>query len=350
MTRPVGAAASVAVAAEAARAILLEGGSAADAVLAGLLVAGAADGSALLAPAAALVAGSAAGARVFDGRAAQPGRGADRPRGLRDDEPVPTGALAAVPRSLAMAMLLHGHRGRLPLHAIVRPAVALAKERGAARRAELVRAFGASGVVALRRPELSRPMLLAGGAVAGGLLTARDLEEAMPADEAALAVELGGDWTAHAIPWPASPPQGQLAERRAIEAGDPPAIEGAPIEAAAEVVVAADAWGLVAALSWQRGAGVPVPELEIELPAVAIPVRRGVPRVAPGTPLPAPTPIAVLAHAGAFHAALGRPGRASLGVAELAMLTNPGELEARLRGLGGLAVTTNGRDIRVLPS
>src|SRR5262249_23082705 len=59
-------------------------------------------------------------------------------------------------------------------------------------------------------------------------------------------------------------------------------------------VCAVDGQGLAAALAYRRVMnGVGIDELEIEAPKSAVPVRRGVPRVAPGGSLPAPAPVAV---------------------------------------------------------
>jgi hypothetical protein len=61
-----------------------------------------------------------------------------------------------------------------------------------------------------------------------------------------------------------------------------------------EFVVAVDAAGVLAALCYSPDdEGVPVPELGLTLPRDAIVVRRGIPRMTPGDPLPCPAPIAV---------------------------------------------------------
>ncbi|MBW2455427.1 MAG: hypothetical protein JRI68_12985 [Deltaproteobacteria bacterium] len=94
----------------------------------------------------------------------------------------------------------------------------------------------------------------------------------------------------------------------------PPWQDGAPPEPAegrqAEVVVAADARGMVAALAYcPDPGGVLVTELELRLAGDGPPVRRGIPRVTPATPCPAPLPIALLRRsAPRWFAALGVGG------------------------------------------
>lgn len=295
MIRGTAAAASDPAAAEAARAVLAAGGSAADALIAGFLAAAGARPGVLLSPTVAIVAGVGVGARVFDGRAAQPGRGAARPRGFVDVASVPDAARVAVPRALGLLSLLHNYMGRARMRELARAGVAAAEQAGAKARAALIRQVGASGAAALQGRELTRALLAAGGGVAGGALTEDDLAEALPADAEAGALELGeasggaGVVTALRPPWPIG------AEARVAEA-----------------IVACDGRGMLAALACSPADdGIPLPELELSLGRDAVPVRRGVPRVSPGTPLPAAAPIAVLLR-GRFAAAVGFDGLAAI--------------------------------------
>jgi gamma-glutamyltranspeptidase/glutathione hydrolase len=325
--RGAAAAASDPIAAEAAQASLLAAASAADALIAGFLAAAGAHPGVLLAPAVALAAGAGVGARVFDGRAVQPGRGARRPRGFVDAEGVPDAARVAVPRSLSMLVLLHGYLGRARLRDLARTGVAAADRAGARARALLLRRFGASGAIALRARDVERALLAAAGHVAGGLLTAEDLSEAMPGETEALAGNVDGVEALRA-PWPAG------AEARP-----------------AEVIVACDGRGVIAALAYTPAAeGVAVPELELTLARDAVPVRRGIPRLAPGTPLPAATPIAILRTA-AQEVAIGMPGAAVMDADALrkiagALFSLPGRDAAPLTG--ACTVVRDGRDARAL--
>lgn len=330
MIRAAASTASSAAARAAAAAIIEAGGTAVDAVIAGFLAAAGERPGVLLAPAVALVAGTGAGARAYDGRSAQPGLGLARPRGFVADAAIPDAAYAAAPRSIAMLLLLHGHRGRTSLSVLARDGVAAAEAQGEKARAGLIRRVGASGVLALRAAEVARPLLAAGGSVAGGMLTERDLEEARPAETDAVTTALGLDAGANVFtsPWPPA--------------------EASPV--GAEAIVACDGRGIVAAIAYAPiGAGVLVPELGVALARDAVPVLRGVTRVAPGTPLAAPAPIALLGRKG-FWAAVGLTGVAHLRPEALAGLAGGqalesalAELRAREEGRTALAATSDGR-------
>lgn len=333
MIRGAAAVATQLFAAEAASSLLEAGGSAADAIIAGFFAAAGAQPDVLLAPAIALVAGAGVGARAFDGRAGQPGLGAPRPRGYVDDASIPDGARVAAPRSLAMLTLLHTYCGRATLSALVRPGVLAAEQAGAKERAALLRRAGDCGVLALRSPEVVRALLAAGGPVSGGILTSADIKEARPAEAEALATSVAEDTFVFTPPWPS----------RAEDAG------------AVEAIVACDARGVIAALAYApvRG-GIAVPALELELGRHAVPVRRGVTRTAPGTPLPALAPMALLHRKGGFAAALALPERTSVEPTSLAALASGARAEAALAELcaesgdAAIAVVSDGRVARVI--
>src|SRR5688572_32963231 len=97
------------VAEEAAQDFLLSGGSAVGAVLSGFFAASGAYAGVLLAPLSLLVAGVGSGARAFDGRLRQPGRGTKRPRGFKQNEAIPDAARVAVSASVAAAMVAHAY-------------------------------------------------------------------------------------------------------------------------------------------------------------------------------------------------------------------------------------------------
>jgi gamma-glutamyltranspeptidase/glutathione hydrolase len=330
--RGAAAAASQPEAASAASAALEAGGSAVDGLIAGFFGAAGAHPGVLLAPAVALVAGFGAGARAFDGRAAQPGRGAARPRGYVDDASVPDGARVAAPRSLSMLMLLHTYRGRALIRELARAGVDAAEAAGSKARATLLRRVGAAGVLALRGAEVQRALLAAGGPVAGGILTAEDIEGATPAEAEATTHALGEGLSAFAPPFPPGDE----------ERGD------------AEVIVACDGRGGLAALSYvpARG-GIALPEIELAVGRDAVPVRRGVTRLAPGTLLSAAAPIAVLMQGAGFAAAVGLPGRPLIEAESLRALAGGMALEAALAELrertgsrAAVAAATDGRTAR----
>ncbi|XXT14366.1 hypothetical protein WME94_29370 [Sorangium sp. So ce429] len=332
MIRGAAATASDASAASAARAALESSGSAIDAIVAGFFAAAGAQPDVLLAPAIALAAGVGVGARAFDGRAIQPGRGAPRPRGFVDGQSVPEAAHVAVPRSLGMLVLLHGYLGRARLRELVRAGVAAAERAGASGRAALLREVGSLGAVALRARDVERALLAVGGPVAGGTLTAEDIAEAVPAEVEAASTTIAEGATALQAPWPA----GEQVRH-------------------ADAIVACDGWGTVAALAYARtDDGIAVPELDIVLGRDAVPVRRGITRLAPGTPLPAAAPIAILQRS-TFAAAIALTGRPKLEVNALVALLRGTAFEAALHDVrtqmgadGALAVLRDERDARAV--
>jgi hypothetical protein len=235
--RDAAAAASVGSAAEAAHMALAGGGSAVDAVVAGFLAAAGTDPSVLLGSASALVAMAGSSVRAFDGRPLQPGKGAQRPRGLQEGAPVPDAARIAVPRAIPMLQLLHAYGGRSGLSTLGKLGADAALAAGAKERAKVLRRVGAAGVIGLRTEGVHEALLAAGNSVAGGALTEVDLDGVLPADADALVVRSRDDGFVAGVPW---------------------AEEGASDVAlgwVVDVVVAADSRGGVAALSFAHHAG-----------------------------------------------------------------------------------------------
>ncbi|EYF05284.1 hypothetical protein [Chondromyces apiculatus] len=307
MIRGIAATASDGTAADAAQAALAGGGSAADALIAGFLAAAGARPGVLLAPAVALIGGTGVGARVFDGRAAQPGLGAPRPRGFVDAASVPDAARIAVPRTLGLISLLHGYLGRSRLGELARPGVLAATHLGATARAELIRSVGASGGAALHQRDVMRALTDVGGALAGGTLTEDDLRETIPAAGDAIVQESPGA-------------SGEASDTISLLRSPwPVGAEARP----AETIVACDNRGMLAAMAYAPAhIGILVPALELELGRDAVPVRRGITRVSPGTLLPTAAPIAILLR-GRIAAALGLEGILAIGPETLAGLTEP---------------------------
>ncbi|HEY4121206.1 MAG TPA: hypothetical protein VGM56_25250 [Byssovorax sp.] len=321
-------------AAAAAQAALDAGGTAVDAVVAGYFVVAGESPVGLLAPAALLVAGPAAGARLFDGRAAQPGRGGSRPRGVGPDDAAPIAASAAAPRAPAMIALAHAQRGKLGLRELSRAGVEAARAAGAAARGALLSRFGQAGVTALAADAVLEALLDAAGTAAGGALTRDDVTEATPEDTSAIEVTLDGG---RAVVLPAAFERGAAA--------DPPRLIA---------IVAVDGKGVAAALALDVAPGVLAPSLEVSLPARAVIARRGVPRLAPGTPLAMHAPLAIVVGR-AITIALALPGASTLGDAGLGVLLSGQTAEDALADVvrrsgaaRSLGVARVGSDARVL--
>jgi gamma-glutamyltranspeptidase/glutathione hydrolase len=325
--RDAAAASSVGPAAEAAHLALAASGSAVDAVIAGFFAAAGADASVLLGSAAALAATAGSSARAFDGRPLQPGKGAPRPRGFVEGQAVPDAARVPVPRTVPMLMLMHAYGGRASLSSLAKHGADVAAGLDAKQRAKVLRRVGAAGVIGLRTEGVHDALLAAGNSVAGGSLTEADLDAVLPADADARALlQREGDAMVGGWPW----------------AGEGTAEDEAGW--VVDVVAAADARGGVAVLSFaHQPKGVGLPAVELSAPRLAVPVRRGVTRVAPGAVLRGPGPIAVarfgrdLAVAfglcGAWEA--GQPARLqdALDAEPLASLREGGAVETALGDL-----------------
>lgn len=288
----------------AAELVLQDGGNCIDAVLAGFLAAAAVDEGSLLAPIAAIVGGVGRGARCIDGRALQPGVGTRRPRGTPPGQATPPAAFAAAPRTFGALALLHTHGAQKPLSALIRPAAAAARRAGAEGRAKLLSSFASRGPRALVQTEVMRALLLAAGPTSGGMLVAEDLEDLAPTDRKAHSVELTGGGVVAVPSWLAEPEESPERDRSARSA---------------EVIVAADVSGSVAALAWSPDPeGVLVPELDVRLPRDGAPVVRGVPRIAPQSVRAASLPVGVLLRpTDGWYASIGVSARPSLGIDEL---------------------------------
>jgi hypothetical protein len=323
------------IAEQAASAALDGVGSAADAAIAGFLAHAGADPGVLLAPVVAIVAGVGAGARVIDGRTLQPGKGAPRPRGWKSEAEVPLAARIGVPRSLGVMTLLHASRGKTSVSQLVKPGALAAENAGALARANLLRRFGTSGQTALRSDDFVGALVAAAGPVVGGALTAEDLETALPEDVPGKTTNVAADTAVISVPWEA--PLGRFAD--------------------AEVILASDGRGIVIALAYVPARvedGLSVPELGLVLGANAHPVRRGIPRTKPGTPLDMPAPIAV-ATRGGTATAVALLGRATVDPDALAGVVDAWSTDGKLEEVRNqtkarfvLALLRDARDARSL--
>jgi hypothetical protein len=313
MTRAAACASSVSAQKAADRA-LAEGASAADAVVAAFFALAGELPGALFAPAVLLVAGPGVSGRALDGRACQPGAGAPRPRGFVEGASIPLAARAAVPRSPHAVLLLQASLGRRSLKKNVAAGVAGAREAGASKRADYLDRIGEGGSVGVATAH--EAIVRVAGPFASGLVTHEDLESARPTDQPAEALTLtaatGEDVVVHLEPWPAG---------------------GAPV--GAHGVAAVDARGLLVTLSCFVGASerggesLWVPEVELAMPLVAEPVRRGKTRVLPGTVFAVPATLAAADSGPELRAAVSCPAGFERARAAAALSARP--LEDGLR-------------------
>jgi gamma-glutamyltranspeptidase/glutathione hydrolase len=249
---------------------LARGGSAIDAVLAGYFAAAGVYPGVLLGPVTLLLGGVGSGDRAFDGRVRQPGRNAKRPRGSLQGQTPPQAARVGVPCSVPALAVALGYGAQATLGRLVQPGVVLAQERGAQRRARVLSRVGEVGALALSEPELSFALVRCFGAPNGGTITPADFTATADLDQPAARLERDGQ-ALLAAPW-ASAALSSLARGVAV--------------------CAIDVNGLLAALVLEAEPdGVPVEDLELVAPLLAVPTLRGVSRVAPGTPLPSAAPI-----------------------------------------------------------
>jgi gamma-glutamyltranspeptidase/glutathione hydrolase len=252
---------------------------------------------------------------------------------LPPDRDEPAAARAALGRTVEMLALLHGYFGRTPLAELVRAGRSVAKSQGAAARERLLERIGAQGVTGVRSDAVVAALVAAAGPVAGGVLTPDDVGGARPADAAAAALPCESGGAAYVAPWNGA------------------AGAGAPLE----TIAVADARGAVGALAYEPAAeGVDVPALEVRIPRVGVPVRRGVARVRPGTALPMRAPIALVSRA-AYWVAIGIAGAREPSAAELCAIAGALSFESALQSLREatasrqvVAAMIEGREARVV--
>jgi hypothetical protein len=283
---------------------LLGGSSALAAVLAGFFASAGANAGVLLGPLSILVAGVGAGVRAFDGRLRQPGLGTKRPRGFREEDPVPDAAYIAVPNAVAAVAVAQAYDEERSLGPIVKYGIHRALRAGAQARAELLQVVRGMGAAAFSDPAFVRPLLHVAGASEGGLLT--------PTDFAAVPMDIDLPATAHPAcegwfetPWAhdGEPADGSMHGRQS----------GGQM-----VVVAFDSRGVAAAISYQRTKdGIGIDAMELEAPRAAVPVLRGVTRVAPGERIPCPACMAIYFEAGRPVQVVASPNVLRLGPAHM---------------------------------
>jgi hypothetical protein len=275
--------------AQAAREVL-ERGNAVDAVVAGVLMAAAESPGVLLGPLQFLAGGAGAGLIAIDGRVRQPGLGAPRPRGFLANETIPDAARVGVPFLPAALVTALATLGAATLLRAAGPALAWARAH-APERAAVLEAIARRGAPALAEEGIAGELTAAAGRAARGLLTPEDLAGVLPGVTRCDEPSLG--------------PSGVLTVPWRPRSGDETLLDAS----SGQVVCAADSRGLVAIACYEAPLeGVPVPALGLVAPRWAAPVLRGQPRIAPGDPRSAASPIALLARRGVVEFALGIAG------------------------------------------
>lgn len=249
-------------------------GSAVDSVLAGFFADAGARDAVLLAPMTALVVGVGAGSRALDARARQPGLASERPRGTAVDHEPPLGARVSASVTPLGTILLHNAYHRASFSDVVAMGRDQANAVGERRRAALLEDLGTLKAGACSSEPFVEALLAVGGRSAGGALSRADVVGVPPVVD--LAHRASGTARIYEAPWAHEPVQ-----RRGV----------------VEIISAVDAWGLAAVLAYEVYAPsdvAAVPGLQIAAPLGALPVQRGVPRLAPGTAMPMRTPIAIV--------------------------------------------------------
>jgi len=279
MRRPATAVGSDATARDAAQAYLDAGGDAVGAVVAGFFAAAGEAPGVLFGSAGLIVAQVGMGVRAFDGRQRQPGLGQRRARGLAPGDAVPAAARVAVPGGIAALLVAVRYGRSAALSKLVQSGILLARKAGCERRAEALDAILRLGAAALASPGISRPLIHLAGPSEGGALGTSDLESIPELDHPARALGL-----TRVPPW---------ADER-LESLHVSESDWQDQALRQHGLCASDAAGGLAALCYDSAlSGLRVEELELLLPLNAIPARRGLPRIAPGRFLPAPTPLSI---------------------------------------------------------
>ena len=315
MSKWVATAGSQPIAVQTAQEYLDAGGSAVGAVLAGFFADAGTHAGVLFGPLVIIVAGVGNGARVFDGRLRQPGLGAKRPRGFTQDDSIPIGARFAVPHAVSAAAVAHSYDRTGPFADLVRRGIRQARQAGANSRVNVLEKVQSLGGRYLSDAVVARPLLHVAGASEGGLLTQADLVSVPNLDSAATSHTELGEW--FVVPWSDGESEttctavnGNTLRTEQTAASD---AEPSSRSNVTHLLLAVDARGIFAGASYQHTlSGVEIAELQLVAPKAAIPVRRGVPRLTPGSGLPAPSPIAVRLLQGIAVSMVGDPSRRSM--------------------------------------
>lgn len=301
-------------------------GNAVDAVIAGLFAYAALEPSVLLGPMQLLVGGPGAGLRTVDGRVRQPGLGAPRPRGFVASEKIPAAAWVGAPCFSSASLAALAAYGTRTANQCVSPSIELAKA-WSSERAQLLASIARHGPGAWARPEHATPLVDRFGRMQHGLLTQEDLVAVAPPVQEA----------------PVHRAEGNGASRPEFAVlGNADAY--ASSKARLGLLLAVDPRGLFCAAGLElHDEGVEVEELGVRAPLLAEPVRRGEPRVTPGTPRPAAAPIALLGRQGRWEMALGSSGAFDRALAAaVALLQTPAPSSAPTEPAGAHVLFASG--------
>ena len=256
------------------------GGTSVDACIAGLFAAAGLMPGVLLGSMVLLVSGTGVGTYVFDGSVVQPGLGVPRPRGFVHRSDIPPGACVPVSASGAMLAAAHAHDGHLSMQTLAGYGVRTANGVQARARANLLGLFGQLGALALCETPFVRAMLAVAGRPEGGNTTTEDIVEVRAS--VGKPVVTGGVVHVGARPLKVDLPQLECL-----------------------VVVACDRRGVFAVAHCAFDPrGPEIVPYGVVASRLAFPVRRGVPRIQPGTSLQLPVPIALLTNNGVPWAAV----------------------------------------------
>jgi hypothetical protein len=315
------------VAQAAGLAVVGDGATALDMVLAALL-AGAARSSAasLFGAAGILVAGVGAGTHFIDGRARAPGIGEKRPKAPDDTSDRWT---AAVPGLLEGVLAAHARFGTKPLSEIVRAAVGAVREGGTDKaldaRLKFLMQLHRTGISAMERGGILQGVLNTVGPATGGVFTKSDL---VPVPAMVREMPMCTDGENEVL----------LPPRTSGRYGPnpPEALPSLPVESA----IAVDMHGVIAVASWVVAPTATTLEgiYGLALPALLPPPRKGVPRWRPGEALPVALPMAVLLNDSKAWGAVALCGRGALVAARDAVV------QARLATAGVKLALGDGGD------
>lgn len=280
------------VVAEQAGALLATG--AVETVVAGALVAAAREASVLFGPLQILIGGAGAGLLAVDGRVRQPGLGAARPRGFREEDEIPDAAYVGAPAFAAAAFAALALSGNDATRATFAPALSAARALSKPRQ-ELLERISRVGAFALAESATSSELVAAVGRISGGLLTAEDLASAKATVEKCV-LKANDDREIACAPWST----GARAQSSTIH-----------------YVLAADARGRIAAACYEVSTdAVSIGAFDLAAPRHAAPVLRGKERVKPGDALPACAPVAIFQTSAGWEAIVGAGDLTTDGIVE----------------------------------
>jgi hypothetical protein len=190
----------------------------------------------------------------------------------------------AVPQAIAAAAVAHAYDRSGSFAEVIKRGVRQARQIGAQSRAAVLETVQTQGARALTSPSIARPLLHVAGVSEGGLLTLADLAAVHNLDVAAMVCPTRPSWLVP--PWSNETADRDSPDERSDARGSVNDLA---------VLCAVDSRGIFAGACYQCSTGgIPIEELELELPTAAQPVLRGVTRLAPGVSLAAAASLAVM--------------------------------------------------------